>query len=593
VTTAPRPRPGSAPDGGRRGLELGVLTAILLLAALTRLPGLDARGQWDYGQGQDMTVLGALAGHGQLPLLGPVTSVGTFHSGALYYYLLAPSAVLSSANPAAVTLEFALLGIAAVAATWWLARLVGGPVAAAVAGGLLAVSPAGISESTFIWNPNPIPLFAALAAIGVIEARRSGRLRWWVLAALGTMATMQLHWLGGVLVVPVAGAWILELRRVRRAGADTGVLRRAGVLGIGILALGYLPLAIHEATSDASEVRALLAHLTGSGAAAQAGIAERLVTVWVGSLTWPVAGVVTNRLAASLAVLVLVAVLGVLAVLPAPRRPATASGAQPARNPIDRGGPTGRSAAQWLLWTLVTAVIALAVLAPGLGVVVPGLTGDQDHAFLDPVVLTLVGTGVAVLVRATRKPAGTRAARGDAGAADARNASTATRMAGPAAGLAMTAALGVVAVTAWPPAVSPDGGWRLADAAAAHVIDVVSAGWPPEEPRLLVGLPAFKPDDAMRFPLERRGFGLEPAIQGPASAGGLDVGVVTIVCDPLLDDATGVACGGPAEERWLADAYPPGTMQLVQRFHAGDRRIMSIYGPSRLAIAPSNVDGGP
>ena len=56
-----------------------------------------------------------------------------------------------------VTGEIALFGIAAVAGTWWLARLVGGPLAAAAAGLLAAISPAGIDESTFIWNPNLIP----------------------------------------------------------------------------------------------------------------------------------------------------------------------------------------------------------------------------------------------------------------------------------------------------------------------------------------------------------------------------------------------------------------------------------------------------
>ena len=104
-----------------------------------------------------MLVLRAMAVDGEVPLLGPKTSIGTFHHGAVYYYLLAPAAMLSSADPVVVTGEIALFGIAAVAGTWWLARLVGGPLAAAAAGLLAAISPAGIDESTFIWNPNLIP----------------------------------------------------------------------------------------------------------------------------------------------------------------------------------------------------------------------------------------------------------------------------------------------------------------------------------------------------------------------------------------------------------------------------------------------------
>jgi 4-amino-4-deoxy-L-arabinose transferase-like glycosyltransferase len=558
----------------RPWLEVGVFAAILLVAALTRLPGLDARGQWDSDQGHDMAVLAALVQHGQIPLLGPTTSVGTFHHGALYYYLLAPAAALSGADPVAVTVEFALFGIAAVAATWWLGKLVGGPVAAAIAGLLLAVSPAGISESTFIWNPNPIPLFAALAAVGVVMARRTGRVRWWLLAALGTMATMQLHWLGGVLLLPVAGAWLLELRRHRRSGGDASALWRGGLAGALILALGYLPLAVHELTSDWSEARAVVAYLTGGGGQAQTSLVGRLLMVAVRSLTWPVAGVVTDRLAASLAALTVVAVLGTAAVALTGRsrggRPAgTAAGEAADRiGAADGQAADERWSVRWLVGVLVVSIPALAVLAPSLAVVTPGLPNDHYHAFLDPIVAVLAGAGAAAILRA------------------ARPGIPSLRVAGPVVSTGLVVALAAIAVTAWPPAVSPDGGWRLADAAAAHVIDVVDAGWPADEPRLLASLPTFKPDDAMRFPLERRGFTLGPRIVGPVQPGDLGVGVVTIVCDPLFDEATGFACGGPAEDRWLVDAYPPGTMQLAERFRAGSRRVISIYAPSRLATLP-------
>ena len=124
----------------------------------------------------------------------------------------------------------------------------------------------------------------------------------------------------------------------------------------------------------------------------------------------------------------------------------------------------------------------------------------------------------------------------------------------------------------WPPAVSEDGGWALADAAAAHAIDQIDAVRQPGEPAILVGLPSFKSDDAMRFPLERRGLDLQPAVTPPApgdpAPGPMPAGVVTVVCDPLFDEVTGAACGGPAEDLWLADAYPPGEMALVERFRA-------------------------
>jgi hypothetical protein len=567
---------GSDPDATSargRWLEIAVLAAILALAAVVRLPGLDARGQWDSDQGHDMGVLAAFVQHGQIPLLGPLTSIGTFHHGALYYYLLAPAALLSGADPVAVTAELALLGVAAVAATWWLGRVAGGKLTAAIAALLLAVSPAGISESTFIWNPNPIPLFAALASVGVLEARRTRRVRWWLLAAAGTMITMQLHWLGAVLAVPVAAAWALEVRGARRSGRSLGPLGRAGLAGFGIIFLGYLPLAVHEVTSGASELQAIAAYVGGGTGAEQTGLATRLLMVALRSLTWPVAGLLTDRVVASLVALAAVLTLAAVAVLSTDRGRRSAAGGDSGADGggVERPGAGGaeRHAGRWAVWWLAGAVAisvpVLAVLAPSLAVIVQGLPNDHYHNFLDPLILVLAGTGVAALAKGVR------------------TASAPGRLAGQTAAVALTAVLVGIAVSGWPPAVSPDGGWRLADAAAGHVVEVADAGWPSGEPRLLASLPDFKPDDALRFPLERRGFPLEPAIAAPTTPGSVDVGVVTVVCDPLFDDATGFGCGGPAEDRWLAGAYPPGALALVERFRAGPRRVISIYGPSRLA----------
>ena len=71
-----------------------------------------------------MLVLRAFVRDGVVPLLGPPTSIGDFHHGAWYYYLLAPAAALTGGDsPLAVVALIALAGIAAVGVTWWLARV--------------------------------------------------------------------------------------------------------------------------------------------------------------------------------------------------------------------------------------------------------------------------------------------------------------------------------------------------------------------------------------------------------------------------------------------------------------------------------------
>ena len=163
VTTGSRPRPGLA-------LVL-VPIGLLVLAALLRLPDLATRGTWDADQGHDMLMLRALVRDGVIPLLGPPTSIGDVHHGALYYYLLSPAAFLTGGDsPLAVTALIALAGIAAVLVTWWLARSIGGPVAGIVAGVAMAVSTSAVDESTFIWNPNLIALSSAIALAGAWRA---------------------------------------------------------------------------------------------------------------------------------------------------------------------------------------------------------------------------------------------------------------------------------------------------------------------------------------------------------------------------------------------------------------------------------------
>ena len=77
MTTGARVRPGAA-------VAL-VPIGLLVLAALLRLPSLATRGTWDADQGHDMLMLRALVRDGIIPLLGPPTSIGDVHHGAVYY----------------------------------------------------------------------------------------------------------------------------------------------------------------------------------------------------------------------------------------------------------------------------------------------------------------------------------------------------------------------------------------------------------------------------------------------------------------------------------------------------------------------------
>ena len=501
--------------------EVAALALIVVVAALLRVMDLGTRGTWDADQGTDMTVLHALVTDGRIPLLGPRTSIGDFHHGVLYYYLLAPAALLTRADPLAAVSTIAMAGIAAVAVLWWLARSIGGPVAGLVAAGAMAVSSSAIEESTFIWNPNFIALSSAVALAAAWRAWSGASAGWWVVAGVAQAVTMHCHVLGSVLVVPLAALLVADARRRRGRGRRAVAL--AGLAAAGMIALSYGPLLVHELGSGFSETRAALDFLGGGAARADAPpLAVRLAVVPLRVLSWPLTGLITDQPIAGL-----VAAAAVVAIL-AWR--------------IGRASEPERRAAVWFAATLGWSSVALAAGASSLASVVPGLPNDHYHAFLDPVVFAVVGLGVAALW-----PSG---AAGRVGS-----------------GLAMVA-LVALNVAIWPPRVAPDGGYPAAERAAARILATLDGA-----PYRLTGLPTLKNTNAYGFPLRRLGGRV-----ADSTAEGLAVPAPVIVaCDRLLEPITGAPCGGPAEDPHVRGLEGVADLRLVERWDASPRTVISIY----------------
>jgi hypothetical protein len=516
------------PSSQRRRDRL-VLAGLVVLAALFRFVDLPTRGTWDADQGHDMLVLRGLVHDGVIPLLGPPTSIGDFHHGVLYYYLLAPAAALGGSDPLWVVAEIALAGVAAVAVTWWLARSIGGEVAGAVAGVLMAVSASAIDESTFIWNPNLIALSSSVALAAAWRARTSGRARWWVVAAVGVIVTMHCHVLGVILLPPVLGVALVDLRERRTgAGQEARRIRLALAAGLGLVALSYVPLLVHELEFNWSELRAAAEFLAAAGGGGTP-LPARFLIVALRVLAWPLTGLITDA--------PLAALLAAAAVI--------ASLALAWRSPL----AVERFAARWFTATLAWTILALTFAAGSLATVIAGLPNDHYHAFADPVVFVSVGLGVAGLTRWRRgaRPVGAAAA---------------------AVGLAATAAFNV---TIWPPTVAADGGRPAADAAAVRVLRTTSSIAP--DALVLHSLPDFKPADAVRFPLVRRG--AEAPAQFADSIG-FDVLPHVVLCDELFADVIAAPCGGPAEDL-VGAAYG---VAPADRFEAAPGRWISVYLPA-------------
>jgi len=549
-----RGTPPDATDGTFRRSDLIVLAALIVVAAVLRLPGLASRGGWDADQGRDMLILWRLVNDHLVPLVGPPTSIGDLHHGALYYLILAPFAWISGSDPVVVMTAIAVGGVIAVAVTWWLARSIGGPVAGLVAGLLMAVSASAINESISIWNPNLIALSASIALAAAWQAHRTGRARWWVVAAAGLVVTMQCHVLGVTLAPPLLVRYLLDVRSAP-PGPARARLGRAGLAAIGVGIVGYLPLIVHELGNDFSETRSALAFLAGGGGSIALSLPARLLFVGLRILAWPLDGLLTDRLALGV-------ILGIALVAGFTWR------ARSAPEPE-------RSAVRFLGGTLLFAWLVLGAGIGALATVTP-LPVDHYHAFLDPIVFVGAGLAVAGLWRLAGQAAGRPlAARPGPGLA-----------ARAAIGLA-TAALVAFNLSIAPPAPSPDGGWAAAELASERIL-MATAGRPIE----LRSLPAFKAADAYGFPLTVLHAVVTGTLQAPtawtvaaaASSSGTgavagDVGppalasssAIVTICDALFIHD----CGGRAE----AAAVPASGFRQVDRFSAAPGRTITVYVP--------------
>jgi len=360
-------------SAGDTTLELLGLVAIVGLAVLLRFHDLASRGTWDSDQGHDMIVLEGFVRSGIWPLLGPPTSIGDFHHGPLYYYLLAPSAWLGGGDPAWVVGEIALSGVAAVAVTWWLARSMAGPLAGLTAALLLGVSATAVEGSTFIWNPNLIALSSAFALAGAWRAWTTHSARWWLVAAAGMAVTMQCHVLGIVMLPPLAALMVAD---ARREGQGPSVARVA-IASVALIVASYVPLIVHELQTNLQEANNALAFLRSGGSAVALDPLSRVVFAALRLVSWPLVGLVTDAPIAAL--LALAAVVGIIA--------------WRWRAPL----ATERTAVRWLGLTLLWSTLALGLGTAGLATVVQGLPVDHYHAFLDPLIVVIVGIGVARL----------------------------------------------------------------------------------------------------------------------------------------------------------------------------------------------------
>jgi len=227
---------------------------LTLIGAVLRLYRIEATLQFLGDQGRDAIVIRNLLVNQDLPFIGPITSVGGFYLGPLYYYLMAPFLWLSRYNPVGPAIATAFIGIVTIPALYLVAKTMLSLRAAQLAAGLYTFAAIPISATRSAWNPNPMPLAALGIVFGFYMSLTTKKPGWLYLAALSLGSALQLHYM-----IVFLGPFILyQLILVWRQKK----LRQFLPVWLTIILLMMLPLILFEFKNHWLNSKGLIEFLT-------------------------------------------------------------------------------------------------------------------------------------------------------------------------------------------------------------------------------------------------------------------------------------------------------------------------------------------
>src|SRR3989338_10588349 len=179
----------------RNKIEFFIILTILFFATFLRFYQIDGYMNFLGDEGRDALIIKRLLEEGNVPFIGPPTSVGNIYLGPLYYYMMTIPMAVFWLNPVAAAGMVALIGTLTVGLVYFLTREWFGKTAAFVAGFLYAVSTVNIIYSRSSWNPNPVPFFTLLSFIGIYLSHKYKNYKWLLLTGVSFAFALQMHYI--------------------------------------------------------------------------------------------------------------------------------------------------------------------------------------------------------------------------------------------------------------------------------------------------------------------------------------------------------------------------------------------------------------
>lgn len=172
-----------------------LIILLTLIGGFLRLYKLETNLQFLGDQGRDALVIKRLIVDYNLPFIGPITSIGSFYLGPLYYYLMAPFLWLFKLNPIGPAYATAFIGIITIPAIYFFTQKLFSSKAAIITSLLYALASIPISGTRGAWNPNPMPLVVLGLVYGLYLSIKKNQPKGVLLASLCLAIALQLHYM--------------------------------------------------------------------------------------------------------------------------------------------------------------------------------------------------------------------------------------------------------------------------------------------------------------------------------------------------------------------------------------------------------------
>lgn len=241
------------------------LIGILLLALFLRFFKISEYMTFLGDEGRDALIMGKMLS-GDIPLIGPPTSIGNIYLGPLYYYMMFVSMAPTNLNPVSAAVMNALIGVMIVGFIYYLGKVWFGRVGGLIASYLYAISPVNIIYSRSSWNPNPAPLFALLGIFSLYRVHKTGNFLWLILTGFAFAAALQMHYLSLILIPIGATLWLYEVWSRKIKNLSSKDIYIGTILGVITFLVVMEPLFLFDLKHNFLNYRAIIELLSGGGA---------------------------------------------------------------------------------------------------------------------------------------------------------------------------------------------------------------------------------------------------------------------------------------------------------------------------------------